>query len=223
MRILLPGAIVIVLWFILSCNKEASLNGQVTLQGHLYIVDPNGTGLPTPAPGQKIYLNDKPDTPAYIFATVTDSLGQYAIPSLKKNDHYILFGRWTRNNITYAGAVAVNPALNKETISQDLIANPDYVNGIALTFLDPSGDAISKQPFRIYTSSIFAAYDSTKYAFVDSSTDIYGHFDMFNILAGTYYYVAIDTVTETPPYAIKASGQITVKNTGITPMPITLQ
>jgi len=198
---------------ILSCNKDESLNGQVTLQGHLYIIDPNGTDLPTPAPGQTIYLNDKTDTPSYIFSTVTDSLGQYAIPSLKKGDHYILFARWIQNNISYAGAVAISPTLNKETITQDLDANPAYVNGIALTFQDASGGAISNQPFRLYTTSIFAAYDSTRYAFVDSMADMNGHFDIFNIVANTYYLVARDTLqgntviqaTE-PPIVVNSSG-----------------
>src|ERR1700733_1657947 len=92
---------VVVFGLLYSCNKEANLNGQATLQGHLYTINPYGTNLPVAAPGQTICLNDNPDTSFYIYKTVTDSLGEYAIPALKKGTSYVLFARWEKDSVEY--------------------------------------------------------------------------------------------------------------------------
>jgi hypothetical protein len=220
--IVVLGACVSIVAF--SCNKEATVNGKVLLQGHLYMIDPNGTGLPTPVPGQAVYLNDKRDTPSYIFSIVTDSLGQYAIPSLEKDDHYILFTRWIQNNVLYAGAIAIEPTTQTQPITLNLNAYPDYANGIALTFEDQFGGMLSNQPFRLYTSSVFAAVDSSRYAFVDTMADMNGHFDIYNVVPNTYYLVASDTVTKTPLTIIQASQPpLVVGQTNITAVTVKLQ
>ncbi|WP_316834473.1 hypothetical protein [Pedobacter nutrimenti] len=192
---------------IVSCNKYKDIV-DARLSGDVFVHDTLSTPIVSPLSKMPVYFNTGNDTSKFLVQAITDSLGHFSLVYFDKKEG-VLFTNFIRNKVKYSGVINI-PKSGDGTMNVRLDVYPVYKNGLSLTF-SSKGGPISNYPFRLYTSRTAAVVDSVKFAYLNSTSNVYGLFRQYNLNAGKYYISAKDSVTGTK---IKLLDSVTIANSG---------
>jgi hypothetical protein len=170
-----------------ACDKKSVFDGTAIVTGYAYSVDSTISNVPQVLKKQVVYLNNRScDTSTYIYQTTTDSNGYFTFPYLSNNS-YTIFSNYFNKIKAFRGMDTV--VLLKASVHKpiSLFLYPNVQNELILQFKTKTGGSLSKLPFSIYTDSVMAMVDSTKYAFLNSKSDSTGKYRLFNINPTKYY------------------------------------
>jgi hypothetical protein len=196
-----------------TCNKYEAFTGTKSITGYAYLTDGVSNAAPVALANQKIALNVGADTSNYQYEVKTDEAGYFAFNGLSEKENYVVFTRYTKGGVEYAGAVKVAKTQIENTGAKiTLNVSPVYGNGMFILFADTLNGALPNLPFRVYTSRLAASVDSVKYASHDTVTNAEGNFSLYNIKPVKYYFVARDTIAG---IGYKVFDSTTVPATGI--------
>ncbi|WP_431291968.1 hypothetical protein [Pedobacter sp. P26] len=173
------------------CNKYENLNAS-GLSGRLEIRDTLAVPVTSTMNKVSIFFNAGSDTTTYLSKTLTDSMGNFFLPSTASKDA-VLYANFLKDHIFYKGSVQLNTLAGAQR-GVVLTVRPVYQNGFALSFGSSTGQ-LPNYPFRIYANRSAAIVDSARFAILNDKTSTTGSYRKYNILARRYYITAKDSIS----------------------------
>lgn len=174
-----------------SCNKYENVT-ESKLSGKLQIRDTLSLPIATTMSKVNIFFNVGSDTTSYVSKSITDSMGNFALPIFNKNGG-LIYANFLKDNIIYQGSVQVSASSAPQT-DLILIVRPVFKNGFSISF-GPSPAQLPNYPFRIYVNRSAASVDSVKFSIINDKTNAIGTYRKYNLLPRRYYISAKDSVT----------------------------
>ncbi|MGF7076207.1 hypothetical protein [Mucilaginibacter sp. 3215] len=192
-----------------GCDKYKDVQAETRVTGFTKLHDTLRGKFPVAAPGKLVYLNQGTDVSSYILQTNTDSSDYFSFNYIQ-NRTSTAYVRYTSNGTEFFGQKIIT-STNKDSVLQ-ISVYPTFYNAISIQFNDTNKRPISNLAFRLYTSSVYAAVDFSKHAYLSGTTTGAGLYTQYNVPANMYYIVANDNVGGK---AIKTLDSLNVKSKGI--------